>query len=190
MSRFRASLMALVAAGAVAVATCAGAAPARRGPRVAAGPDAQFLQQAAELGTAEIAMGRLGRQRALRAEVAQFGDMMVHDHSQGNQELMQLARSERIPVVRRIPPEEAAMQARLARLSGPRFDQLYMEHMVNGHFKAVRLFQREARNGRDPEVRAWAERQLPVLQEHLNIALGLAQNVRADAQPGGMPGGH
>jgi predicted outer membrane protein len=43
-------------------------------------------------------------------------------------------------------------------------------HMVQAHKDAVTLFQNEAKNGKDGEARAWAEKTLPTLQEHLKMA--------------------
>jgi putative membrane protein len=45
--------------------------------------------------------------------------------------------------------------------------------MVEAHKQAVSLFQREAKSGKDSDARAWAEKTLPTLQEHLKMATEL-----------------
>lgn len=47
------------------------------------------------------------------------------------------------------------------------------------HRKAIRLFEDEARSGRDPDLRAFAERALPMLRQHLAQARAVAHEVGA-----------
>jgi putative membrane protein len=42
--------------------------------------------------------------------------------------------------------------------------------MVKDHEEAVVLFASEANDGKDPAVKAWAEKTLPTLREHLRMA--------------------
>lgn len=63
--------------------------------------------------------------------------------------------------------EERAM---LSRLNGPMFDQAYMGDQVKMHSHMVAAFETHARTSQDPDVRAYAERSLPVLREHLRMA--------------------
>ena len=49
--------------------------------------------------------------------------------------------------------------------------------MVAGHEKAIQLFENEAKNGRDADVKAWAEKCLPTLREHLKLAQAAVKDV-------------
>jgi putative membrane protein len=137
--------------------------------------DAEFLTTAARGGMAEVQLGRLAEQNGRSAAVKRFGQRMVADHSRANQELMALAQRKRMT-----PPEGlgAAHQQtydRLARLRGSAFDRAYKQAMVQDHQEDLRAFQTEAQNGTDPEVKAFAARTVPVLQEHLRLAEQLPQ---------------
>jgi putative membrane protein len=63
----------------------------------------------------------------------------------------------------------------LAKLQGANFDREFMRHMVTDHEKAVRLFAAQAQDGTDAELKAFAAKTLPTLQEHLRMAQTLAQ---------------
>ena len=66
-------------------------------------------------------------------------------------------------------PKELCDQ--LSKLKGAGFDRAYSRDMVSGHEKAIERFEAEAKNGQDPAVKAWAEKWLPTLREHLKVAL-------------------
>jgi len=63
-----------------------------------------------------------------------------------------------------------ALVTKLSGLSGAEFDRAYMKQMVKDHSDAVSLFQREASRGNDAELKAWAAKTLPALQDHLRMA--------------------
>ena len=58
----------------------------------------------------------------------------------------------------------------LSKLKGAEFDQAYTKDMVAGHESAIKQFEIEIKNGRDADVKAWAEKCLPTLREHLKLA--------------------
>jgi len=95
---------------------------------------------------------------------------MADDHSKANDELKTLAQSKNITLPSEIGAEEKALRDRLMKLSGPAFDQAYMKAMVSDHFKDVNEFKVESKSGKDPEVKAWAAKTLPTLEEHLKLA--------------------
>jgi putative membrane protein len=69
------------------------------------------------------------------------------------------------------------MMDKMAKLSGPEFDREYMRHQVADHDKAVALFEKQAKNGKDSELKAFAERTLPTLKEHQQLARELNSKV-------------
>ena len=50
------------------------------------------------------------------------------------------------------------------------FDHAYMAGQLADHEEAVSLFTREAKEGKDAELKAFAAKTLPALQEHLQLA--------------------
>jgi len=56
-----------------------------------------FVDHAAEGGLAEVGLGKLAADKAARADVKQFGQRMVDDHSKAGDELSGLASSKGIP---------------------------------------------------------------------------------------------
>jgi putative membrane protein len=119
---------------------------------------------------AEVELGKLAAEKASSDDVKKFGQRMVDDHSKANDELKALAASKKITLPAEMGPEEKALRDRLVKLSGPAFDQAYMKAMVSDHVKDVAAFRMEAKTGKDAEVKAWAAKTLPTLEEHLRMA--------------------
>jgi len=132
--------------------------------------DEQFVLKASEAGLAEVNHGNLAAQKANNADVKQFGQRMVKDHTKANQELVDLADKQKFKVAQDMGEKHKAMQEKLSGLSGAAFDRHYMQHMVEGHEKVIALFKSEAKNGKDADLRTFAEKTLPTLQEHLKMA--------------------
>ncbi|CAN0625922.1 putative membrane protein [Burkholderia multivorans] len=64
----------------------------------------------------------------------------------------------------------------MRRKSGHEFDAAYAAYVALAgaevHRKAIRLFESDARSGRDPDLRAFARQLLPALREHLAQRIG------------------
>ena len=136
--------------------------------------DSTFVKTAAMDGMAEVEHGKLAAQNAASNDVKQFAQRMVDDHGKSNEELRRLASEKNLPLPTELDAKHKAMQDKLAKLTGAAFDKAYMTHMVGAHKDAVSLFQREAKGGKDAEMKVFAEKTLPTLQEHLKMAQDLS----------------
>jgi putative membrane protein len=132
--------------------------------------DRQFVTKAAQGGMAEVELGQLATQKAQSAQVKQFGQRMVDDHTKANDQLKQVASQENITLPTGLDAKDQALKDRLEKLSGAQFDKVYMQHMVMDHKKDIAEFQKEANSGKDQQVKQFAQQTLPTLQQHLQMA--------------------
>jgi putative membrane protein len=133
-------------------------------------PDRAFAEKAAAGGAAEVEGGKVAEQRAANDKVKQFGARMVQDHGKANDELKQIAAGKGLQLPSAPDAHNQQEMARMQKLSGAEFDRAYMEHMVKDHKKDIAEFQKQASSGKDPEIKAFAAKTLPTLQEHLKMA--------------------
>ena len=144
--------------------------------------DAPFVGAAAMEWMAEIEHGRLAADRASSPEVKRFAQRMVDDHARAAAGLKELASRKEIALETELDDQHQAMQDQLAQLKGASFDQAYMSHMVKAHLQAVATFQQQAKSGQDSDVKAWAAKTLPMLQEHLKLASSINAAVAKTAK--------
>ena len=56
-----------------------------------------------------------------------------------------------------------------------------MRDMIEDHNKAVKLFQQEARTGRNAELKQFALKTLPTIEEHQKMAVELSRKLSQTA---------
>lgn len=157
----------------LAVAMPAGAADKASNDKSDIRPDAAFVRQAAEDGQAEVAHGKLAQKNASRPDVKEFGQRMVTDHTKAGAELAAVAKKLGMKVPTTMSDKHEAEHKKLAALSGAKFDQEYVTHMIQAHETAVSLFQKEAKNGDAPELKDFASKTLPTVEQHLQAVRAL-----------------
>jgi putative membrane protein len=148
------------------------------------GADHRFVTEAAEGGMAEVEMGKLATEKASSSDVKQFGQRMVDDHTKANDELKSLASKNGWNLPAGIGAKNQAEKDRLSKLSGAEFDRAYMKRMVTDHKKDVGEFQKEANSAKDSDLKNFASKTLPTLQEHLRLAEDTERKVGGGAASG------
>lgn len=136
--------------------------------------DTTFMTDAAAAGLMEVELGRMATTQGSSDAVKQFGQRMVDDHSRANTELMQLASTKGVTLPTAIDDKQKNDMTKFSKLTGADFDKAYAKQMVSDHNKAVSLFEKESTKGTDPDLKAFATKTLPTLQEHLQMAKSLA----------------
>src|SRR5438270_7500670 len=131
--------------------------------------DTKFAAGAAVGGMEEVELGRLAAQKGASDEVRQFGQRMVDDHSKANQDLTAVASAKGLALPAALDAKHQGEVQKLSALSGDKFDQEYVGMMVKDHKKDVAEFQKESTGGADADIKAFAARTLPVIQEHLQM---------------------
>ncbi len=175
-----AALAALPLAGCSSPPPPAPVAQAPAPPPVSA-TDTAFFNQASQSGIEEVTFGQLARQHAARASTRGFAVKMVDAHTPVNQQLTQLAASKGVTPPTTMDDTHQTSYDALGKLRGRAFDRAYLNGQATDHATTLQLFQNEAQNGTDPDVKAFAARVAPDVQSHLAMAKRLGGRVAADA---------
>lgn len=144
--------------------------------------DQPFVMKASQGGQAEVQLGQLAADKATNPKVKDFGKRMQQDHSKAGDELSSIAQKKNLKTSTDLTAKDKALMNRLNGLSGDAFDKAYMSAMVKDHQTDIQEFQKEADTGKDEDVKAFASKTLPTLQDHLKMAKEAAAAVGAAAQ--------
>jgi len=138
-------------------------------------PDSRFMMYTARDGLFHVEAGKLAAERGSSEDVKKFGQHAVEHHSQINDELMKLMGTKGVTPPKSMNKRERESIDKLAKLSGPAFDKAYIEMETKHHSKDLSAFQKEAKDGKDPDVKAWAAKTVPTIEEHLKMLTDLSK---------------
>jgi putative membrane protein len=131
-----------------------------------------FVQKVAMSDMYEVEAGKIASQKGQSDAVKNFGQMMVDAHSKTTEELKGIVASEAIKVD--LPTKLDAKHQKLIddlnAASNADFDKTYAKQQIDGHKDAVRLFDSYAKKGDNAALKAFAQKTLPVIQQHLDEA--------------------
>ncbi|HWP20610.1 MAG TPA: DUF4142 domain-containing protein [Burkholderiaceae bacterium] len=137
-------------------------------------PEESFLKSAAHHGHAEVQASEVALKKSRHPQVQRYAREVLEAHRASHAELKALAARKGGELPDGPSPLQRARIRMLGTLDPSRFDTRYLDEWgVAAHEEAIALYQRAAREARDPEVKVLAERQLPVLREHLAAAQAL-----------------
>jgi putative membrane protein len=132
--------------------------------------DAKFVVDAAAGGMEEVQLGQMAQQKAMAQDVKAFGAMMERDHSKAGDRLTALAKDKNIVLPSALSPDMQKMADDLQKKNGNNFDKDYISMMMDDHKKDIKEFEKEAKNGADADIRAFADSSLHMLRTHLDSA--------------------
>ncbi|MDR3535474.1 MAG: DUF4142 domain-containing protein [Acetobacteraceae bacterium] len=160
--------LALLTAGVIALAG---------GPAMADLPaaDQAFLLRTASGSMTEIQLGQIAQQKATSSDVRQLARRMVADHTAASQDLQAIADEQGLTLPDQPERMAQAMTQRLRGTTGSDFDQAYVQQVVRYHQQDLAAFRREVRSGQDPDLKAFAQKYLLMIQQHLQLAQSLVQ---------------
>lgn len=135
--------------------------------------DRDFFEKAAKASMSEVEISRVAAMRSTNPDVKQFAQMMIADHGGASDELALVASSKGVSL-----PAKDMHPNRWEKHDAKDFDKDYINKMVSDHEDVVKLFEKQAKDGNDPEAVAFARKYLPKLQHHLQAATDLKRMLK------------
>jgi putative membrane protein len=142
--------------------------------------DRNFINQASISNTAEIRAGQYADSTvdsttdSLGTSIRAFAAKMVTDHTTAQNDLKTLGNSVNVAVTDSVDSMHSSQMDSLKMLSGRAFDSAYILSQIADHQAAINTFQQESNSGNRSAVINYANKYLPVLQMHLQMADSLA----------------
>jgi putative membrane protein len=142
--------------------------------------DSKLIFQMASSNIMEVRLGQMAQQKASNASVKQFGQQMVTDHTNLENQLTGLVSKNNTNFQPSMSKENEAEVSRLEKLSGAQFDQQYMTSMIQHHQQDISTLQSQGQSAKSGEARQMIAAALPVLQQHLSLATQVGGQVGAN----------
>lgn len=139
------------------------------GPPIAS-EDSSFARQACQASAAEIEIGKMAALNTRNKAIRTFAQVLSDDHARAEKELSALFARKQMPAEPELAEGLQHSLQRLAELKGGAFDAAFKQQVIEDHERAITLFEKQAEQGTDRELKAFAEKRVPQLREHLALA--------------------
>lgn len=139
--------------------------------------DQKFMKKAASGALAEIGAARHVTTAGSNPAVKSYATKLLAEHTKAHEELQKLATQKGLTLPSEIAGDHHEMVGDLTKLGGAQLDKKYAKEMVDDHEEDVKEFREAAKDVKDPDLRAWAQRQIPILEGHLTEAKALAKKL-------------
>ncbi|NML32824.1 DUF4142 domain-containing protein [Paraburkholderia antibiotica] len=141
--------------------------------------DQQFVLDASKADATEIAASKVALKNSNDPHVKKFAQQMIADHTKLSHEMAALVAKKGFKPT---PSEDSALVGKLQTLKGSEFDQAYVEQIgVEAHQRAVDLFTQQSASGTDAQLKAAAQKALPTIKHHLEMAQQLAGTIKGSS---------
>lgn len=145
--------------------------------------DRKFVAQAVSSGMAEVEITKHTMDKAASAEVQKMAAHLYKDHTHANQELLRIAAQKGMSVPSAPGDDKRAEIDKLQALSGADLDRAVIGKLAAAHRDSIKLYEQQAKDGADADLKAFAAKTVPTLREHLKMVEGIQVAAAEPAPP-------
>jgi putative membrane protein len=137
--------------------------------------DIQFVMKASMANFTEITLGQVAADSAEDASIAQYGALMVSEHTAAQQRLQTVATSLGINLNATMDQQHQLLLDSLLTLKGSSFDSVYIHSQVRDHESAIDFFKQQSAHGLQRDIKSYVWEVLPQVVMHFQSATTLSQ---------------
>lgn len=138
--------------------------------------DRKFIEETAATGQMQVQAAQMAATRGSDKGVKDYAGTLAEQQGSANTELTQLAASLGIELPASLPRGMRNELEKLGKRSGAEFDREFVREVgIKQHEQEIKRFEKASKDAKEPQLRAWVDKTLPMLQQHLSAAQKLPQ---------------
>jgi putative membrane protein len=137
-----------------------------------------FINFAGQTDLLSVRLAQMAQLQASSPQVKNFAVVLERDHAADLKRLSVIAKKNGVNAPAKLDEVHMNFVKRLNKSKGKSFDLAFLKTVVNEHENAFIPYKREADNGFNPSLKAYARHALPRLDAHLKQARRLAASVQ------------
>ena len=145
--------------------------------------ESAFAREACQAGVAGMEIGKLAARNTKNEAVRNFARRLVEDHTAAEKDLGAIFARKSLSAEPKLGEHYEQSITSLATLKGGEFDRAFKRHVIETHERAITSFEKQATEGDDPDLKAFAQKHLPHLRAHLEIARALPISSDTEGPP-------
>lgn len=149
----------------------------------------KFVKNAIQCNMFEHEAAKLVSEKAPNEQVKQFAQKLAEDHQQAIEQIKQVAQGRQIEVPNKMENWQQEKLQTMRELEPETLQNLFLFATVGGHHTNILMHKYAAQKAQENDIKTLATRQIPTLQQHLQQATRLTQQVTGiSAEPVGVTG--
>lgn len=140
--------------------------------------DVAFVTAVITSGMVETEAGKLASEKSADTAIQSYGKLLITQHQQLSKDLKDIVAQRRVDVPERLDEAQDSKLDRLRNTSGKAFDRAFIQQMIEDHTTAVTLFDQAGASGKDVHIQAFANKNIPIIRNHLRIAKELSNSLK------------
>jgi len=140
--------------------------------------DTTFVAKVSQGGRFEVQASTLAQGKATSQDVKDFATKDVEDHDKVNDELKSIAMAQNIRLPVNLKKRFQKKLDKLSALSGPAFDEAYINSMLKIHIKDEAIFATEAQAGANDDWKAFAAKTDQIVKGHIVALNGIKPTLK------------
>lgn len=138
--------------------------------------DRKFIEDAAASTMMEMQAAQMATTRAVDPAVRRYATQVADQHTASHSELLQIAATLGLEPPTVLPRRMRNELDKLAKRGGAEFDREFVREVgIKEHDRDITRYLKASREVQEPQLRAWIDKTLPVLRQHLADAQKLPQ---------------
>ncbi len=131
--------------------------------------DAHFAMMVAQTDIAELQVSNMALQKSSSDEVKKLAQKLIDDHTKTTDAMKEIATNKGMTLPTDTDAKHKALAKKLDGESGATFDKDFLAANSMDHHKVVAAFKKESTAGMDPDIKDFATKFLPAIQEHTQM---------------------
>lgn len=142
---------------------------AEEDPSTLSSADKAFLLETADMRMMDWAQGNLAAENTQSRKYQQYGKRLMKDQDALMQEIKSIAAAKNLTLPSEISMKKAEELNRMKSISGQTFERRFRRMIIKDHKRDIDYF-KKALESSDTQIRDFATRYLPLVEEHLELA--------------------
>jgi putative membrane protein len=138
-----------------------------------------ILRQIHQTNLREIAIGKIGQQKASTTEVRAYAEQLVQDHANADRTVLAVAQKDHVQLQNgesgpgqalHESTKEKQLEKRLRLASGPDFDRLFLQETNLDHESLIRTLKKDREDISDGKLEDLIDKMIPILEQNRELA--------------------
>lgn len=131
--------------------------------------DDEFLRNAYSRAVGEENLAQLAVKNSQDAEIQKIGHRMINEQNRAKADLKRIAEAKNITLQNELAQADQRTRDRLSGLQGAEFDRAYRDHLNTDYKNMIYMYQDQAQDARDTQVRDVASQYAKMFEEHAKL---------------------